>query len=164
MSWKILAALEAAARLLRGASRHESRQKDFFCTLNVLTLENNDGKHVPTWNDVGRILAHACKTWLQAHPEIRALQMQCRPQALFILGSRMLNLYSPNDSDWLSIVVVSSVNQAASNGRDWLRGFSSALEMVRRNIEESGLRSLMDSQWHTIASTQVRRSVDVTIR
>jgi hypothetical protein len=134
-------ALEAAARVLNGASWHETRQKDFFCTLKVLTLDDIGEKEVPTWMDAGRLMVDACKAWLQTRPSIRALQIQCRQQSLFIIASRMIG--SPvNDMDSFPIVAVTPLNQTTPIARDWLRGFSSALELVRRGIEESGVAVL----------------------
>lgn len=134
-------ALEAAARVLSGASWHETRQKDFFCTLKVLTPKDIGDKDVQTWMDAGHLMVDACKSWLKAHPAVRALQIQCRQQSLLIISSQTTGP-SVNDLDSFPIVVVTPVNHSVPVVRDWLKGFSSALELVRRGVEESGLAVL----------------------
>lgn len=134
-------ALEATARIINGASWHETRQRDFFCTLKVLTPDGVGDKDVQTWMDAGRLMVDACKSWLKTHPTVRALQIQCRQQALLIIASRTPGP-SANSLDSFPIAVVTPINHPAPVAPDWLRGFSSALELVRRGIEESGLAVL----------------------
>jgi hypothetical protein len=135
---KHTAALEAAARVLNGTSWHEHRQEDLFCTLTVLISQPFAESQVPTWAEAGRLMADACKAYLLAHPDIHALQVQCRSQSLFILGSRLQKDYS----DWMPIVVARPLEGSTPSGADWLKGASLALEWVRRHVEESGLAVL----------------------
>lgn len=139
---KHTAALEAAARVLNGTSWHEHRQEDLFCTLTVLISQPFGESQVPTWAEAGRLMADACKAWLFAHPDIHVLQVQCRSQSLFILGSRLQKDYSLTESDWMPIVVVNPLEGSPLSGADWLKGAGLALEWVRRHVEESGLAVL----------------------
>src|SRR6185312_1104306 len=136
------AALEAAARVLNGTGWHKYRQEDLFCTLNVLISQPFGESQVPTWAEAGRLMAHACKAYLLAYPAIRVLQVQCRSQSLFILGSRLEKDYSMAAPDWMPIVVVRPLEDCTPSGADWLRGAGVALEWVRRHVEESGLAVL----------------------
>ncbi len=139
---KHTASLEAAARVLGGTSWHASRQGDLFHTLAVLSLDDSEEHRVPGWVEAGHLMVEMCKAWLNAQPSIRALQVQCRPQSLFILGSRMVEAYSAEGTDWMPITVVSPIDGVRGASADWLKGFGSALEYLRRNVEEAGLAVL----------------------
>jgi hypothetical protein len=139
---KHTASLEAAARVLVGTSWHASRQGDLFHALAVLSPDDSEEHRVPSWVGAGHLMVEMCKAWLNAHPSIRALQVQCRPQSLFILGSRMVKAYSAEGSDYMPITVVSPIDGVQRVGTDWLKGFGSALEYLRRNVEEAGFAVL----------------------
>lgn len=139
---KHTASLEASARVLNGTSWHEHLQEDLFCTLTVFIAQPFGESQVPTWAEAGCLMADACKAYLHAHPDIHVLQVQCRSQSLFILGSRLQKDYSMTESDWMPIVAARPLEGSTPSGVDWLKGAGVALEWVRRHVEESRLAVL----------------------
>lgn len=84
----------------------------------------------PDWRACVPTLIHACERWLESHPSSRLLRLEVSPNLLAIYGVAS----DPEDKGGASspIAVVHPLV-----GGTWLEGAASALESLRRLVEES---------------------------
>jgi hypothetical protein len=119
--------LQAAARLQGYADYfHVPRESD---TLEVL-VHGSDPLPVPDWRRGVDALVESCERWLQAHPISRLLRLEVSPNLLGVYG--VLPDVPGDEAVAYAIAVVRPLV-----GGTWLEGAASALERLRRRVEES---------------------------
>jgi hypothetical protein len=83
----------------------------------------------PDWRTCVPTLTHACEHWLESHPSSRLLRLEVSPNLLAIYG------LVPDPEHEGGVSPIAAVQPLA--GGTWLEGAASALESLRRRIEES---------------------------
>lgn len=83
----------------------------------------------PDWRTCVPALTHACERWLESYPSSRLLRLEVSPNLLAIYG------LVPDPEHEGGMSPIAAVQPLA--GGTWLEGAASALESLRRRIEES---------------------------
>lgn len=125
--------LHVVARLCHGSSWYQRRQRELFCTLIVTRLSDFEEVQIPGWPGAGDLLLEACQHWLQGTRGARVVAIRCAAGALVLSGQL------PGKAELLPLVTVAPIRDDGVAVADWLKGFSSALERLRRGLEECGL-------------------------
>lgn len=89
----------------------------------------------PDWRACAHILIHACERWLESEPSSHLLRLDVSPNLLAIYG------VVPRLSDEGDVSIPIAIVHPLMCGL-WLEGAASALESLRRRVEESGRATL----------------------
>ena len=85
----------------------------------------------PDWRSCANALGHACDRWLESHPSSRLLRLEVTPNFLAVYG-----VVSDQGREACGISNPIAVVRPLVGGT-WLEGAASALESLRRRIEEA---------------------------
>jgi hypothetical protein len=99
-------------------------------TLEVLLHDSQEMRPVAEWRACVRLLADSCEQWLQANPDSRLLRLEVSPNLLGIQG--VVPGGQGVDPMPYPIALVRPLM-----GGTWLEGAASALEGLRRRVEEA---------------------------
>jgi hypothetical protein len=84
----------------------------------------------PDWRACAQILVDACERWLAAHPHSRLVRLDVSPNLLTMHGVQ------PNEAGESGVEMPIAAVGPLEGGM-WLEGAASALETLRRRVEES---------------------------
>jgi hypothetical protein len=128
-----VAALEAAALVLRNEGWYQARQGQLIHTLKLFSLLGDDEEMLADWRHAGGRLIEVCEEWKRQHPEARAFQIGVGPAALTVLALQIGDHLKERDWPATPIAVI---NPIVADER-WLSGVTTALEPLRRRLEET---------------------------
>lgn len=127
-------ALEAAALTLTGEGWHKSSQQNLFHTLTLWYAFGSGDEPQASWVDAGRRLVEVCQDWLRANSAEKVLHIDCGAQLLSISASTVEHSRSGSAQSIPFVIVTPTGAQ-----EEWLNGAAAALELLRRNLEETRL-------------------------
>jgi hypothetical protein len=125
------AALHAAALVLHAKGWFESRQWSLLHTLKVVDLGGGESP-IADWHEAGRRLVAACEAWLEKDPTTRAFHLSTTPTALVLSALDVSKKGNDRQFPATPIALIMPLDQDDR----WLAGAGSALEYLRRHLEE----------------------------
>jgi hypothetical protein len=132
------ASLQAAALVLRDEGWFQARQDQPAHTLKLHSFTGDADEPIADWHQAGRRLVAICEQWLQRNPHVRVFQIQSTPTALIVSSVEIGS--NPTDREWPTMPIA-VINPAQDNDQ-WLVRAGSALEALRRRLEETHLALL----------------------
>jgi hypothetical protein len=125
-------ALHAAALVLHAKGWFESRQWSLLHTLKAVDLGGGESP-LADWHEAGRRLVAACETWVEENPTTRAFQLSTTPTALVLSA---LDVSRKGNGRQFPATPIALIMPMVHDER-WLAGAGSALEYLRRHLEEA---------------------------
>jgi hypothetical protein len=126
------ATLQAAARVLRDEDWYHARLGQLLHTLMLLSFNDGPDQPLTDWHQAASRLASICEDWNAGHPEARAFEIKATPITLVVSALEIDSSGAPVDWPTMPIAVIN----AAEPNEQWLTGVGSAVEMLRRRLEE----------------------------
>lgn len=127
-------ALEAASRLLGHKSWHAARTSaPPTAILRVNGLSDAGELLLNSWDELAPHLRSICKIGLE-ESRSRLMRVRCETRSLTVNVSIKVREEQDQDLTWLPVLIVTPVQDDPK----WLEGAATALESVRRHLEESG--------------------------